>query len=203
MRTRGWQGDPPATDDEARARIIDATMRCVEVRGPTKTGLSDVAAELGVTRQTVYRYFPSTEELLTATAMVAVEPFLDRLVAHCSRLDEPDEVIVEALAYCIERVPKEPHLSTLLATGRADLFTGRFTGPEGMAFGRALVRRFPVDWHAHGFDDAELDELVGLMLRVLQSFVLDPGRARTRAQRRAYLRRWVGPAVRADRRVRA
>src|SRR5690242_3990748 len=49
MRTRGWQGDPPLTDDEARARILDAAKRCVERFGPSKTRLADVANELGVT----------------------------------------------------------------------------------------------------------------------------------------------------------
>ncbi|MEU5875916.1 helix-turn-helix domain-containing protein [Spirillospora sp. NPDC047279] len=63
MRTRGWRGRPPRTDDEARARIIEATTRCVERFGPHKTGLTDVAEELGVTRATVYRYFGTIEEL--------------------------------------------------------------------------------------------------------------------------------------------
>jgi hypothetical protein len=63
MKNRGWQGNPPADDAEARERIITAAMRCLDRYGPTKTGLSDVATELGVTRQTVYRYLRTLQSL--------------------------------------------------------------------------------------------------------------------------------------------
>ena len=52
-----------------------------------------------------------------------------------------------------------------------------------------------IDWDALGYGDAELDEMVEFLLRLLQSFALDPGPARTRAQRRAFLRRWAAPAI--------
>ena len=64
----GWRGDPPGSEAEARERIVGAAMRCVDRYGPEKTGLSDVAHELGVTRQTVYRYVTGTDDLLAAAA---------------------------------------------------------------------------------------------------------------------------------------
>ena len=58
------------------------------------------------------------------------------------------------------------------------------------------VRRFDVDWAAAGFDDGSVDELAEHLLRVIQSFVIDAGRPpRTGEQMRAYLRRWVSPAL--------
>jgi AcrR family transcriptional regulator len=167
-----------------------------ELLGPTKTGLSDVATELGVTRQTVYRYFSSTEELLIATAIVAVEPIFGRLAAHCAGIDDPAEIVVESIAYTIERLPQERHLSLLLATGRSDMFTEGVTSPTAMDFGHTILQRFPIDWAQHGYTPADLDELVEFMLRILQSFVLDPGHPRRKKHAlRAYLRRWVSPAV--------
>ena len=60
-----------------------------------------------------------------------------------------------------------------------------------------MVRRFDVDWAALGFDDDELNELAEYLLRIIQSFVVDPGRPpRTGARLRDYLRRWVAPALR-------
>jgi hypothetical protein len=57
-------------------------------------------------------------------------------------------------------------------------------------------RRADVAWSSLGFTDAELDELAEHLLRIIQSFVLDPGRPPRRAAAlRAYLRRWVAPAV--------
>ena len=70
MRTHGWSGSAPASDDEAIARILDAAGKAIDARG-ADFSIADVARTLGVTRQTVYRYFPSTDALLVASAVHA------------------------------------------------------------------------------------------------------------------------------------
>jgi AcrR family transcriptional regulator len=194
---RGWSGNPPRDDAEARERIIDAAMRCIDRNGPHSTNLSDVASELGVTRQTVYRLYPSTDELFVAVAAAAADSYLDRLAARVSDLTDPAEAVVECIAYTFERLPRERFLGLLLTTGRSDAFVRGVTAPEAMAFGRAMLARMNVDWAAWGYSDAELDGLVEFGLRVLQSLELDPEPTRTRAQLRAFLSRWIAPAVRA------
>jgi len=198
LRTRGWQGTPPVDDAEARERIIAAAMRCIDRYGAAKTGLSDVATELGVTRQTVYRLFPSTQDLFREVAGVAAQGFLDRLQGRVAELSDPADIIVEALAFTIERLPNEPYVGILLAAGDATSFSQQVTATQGFAVARAMVEQMPVDWPAVGFDDQRLDELTELMLRLLQSFSLDPGKGRTRAERRAFLRRWLGAAITAQ-----
>jgi AcrR family transcriptional regulator len=194
---RGWRGDPPRDDDEARERIIDAAMRCIERHGPHKTGLSDVAQELGVTRQTVYRLFESTDALLYAVGAAAADEYLDRLEAHVADISEPGEAIVEGIAYTFERLPQERFLGLLLTTGRSEAFLKGVTSPQAMAFGHSMLGRMNVDWAAVGYAASELDELVEFGLRVLQSLVLDPPRQRSGVRLRAFLQRWVATAVRA------
>jgi hypothetical protein len=71
------------------------------------------------------------------------------------------------------------------------------TSDVALDFGHSMVRRFDVDWAGLGYSDADLGELVEHLLRVIQSFVIDPGRPpRQGAELRRYLRRWVGGAVR-------
>ena len=82
MGHHGWQGNPPGTEDEARRRIVDAATACLDRAGLAKTSLSDVAAEAGVTRQTVYRYFPSLNDILRAVALAGVEEFAGRMERH-------------------------------------------------------------------------------------------------------------------------
>ncbi|MGV0659890.1 TetR family transcriptional regulator, partial [Mycolicibacterium pulveris] len=53
MRSRGWAGATPASDEEAIARILDAVDEVVAEHG-SAIRLADVARKLGVTRQTVY-----------------------------------------------------------------------------------------------------------------------------------------------------
>ena len=192
----GWRGDPPGSEAEARERIVGAAMRCVDRYGPGKTGLSDVARELGVTRQTVYRHFAGTDDLLAAVARSAAGSYLDRLARHLARVTDPVEVVVEALAFTIERLPEERYLGVLLTPGRSGRFFAGVTSPAAIGFARSLLERTAVDWDKAGYGGAELDELGEFSLRVLQSLVLDPGiPPRSGPALRGFLRRWAGPAI--------
>ncbi len=69
---------------------------------------------------------------------------------------------------------------------------------------RSHVRRYDIDWAHYGFDEAGLDELNEFCLRVLHSFLADPGRpARGGDDLRRYLTRWIGPAIAYPQMVRA
>lgn len=77
-RRRGWDGQPPSSDEEAAERIVAAAVKLIGETG-SAVSLADVAAELGVIRQTVYRYFPTADALMHAASLASVDGFLDRL----------------------------------------------------------------------------------------------------------------------------
>jgi AcrR family transcriptional regulator len=194
MRRHGWSGDIPLDDDEAVRRIIEASRSAIDARGTVS--VSEVAQTLGVTRQTIYRYFPTHETLLAATAVSSVAGFLDRLAAQLGSIDDPTEAVVEGIAYTIEQLPHDRYLGLVLQPGKASAFTAGVTSDIAIGFGRSILQRFGVDWAAAGFADGRLDELVEFMLRILQSFIVDPGRpARQGHALREFLNDWVAPAV--------
>ncbi|OBI45873.1 TetR/AcrR family transcriptional regulator [Mycobacterium sp. E796] len=196
MRRHGWSGDIPADDDEAVARIIDTARAAIDQRGTVS--VSEVAQSLGVTRQTVYRYFPTHEALLGATALSAVDAFLNRLATHLGSITDPTEAVVEGIAYTYEQIAHDKYLSLVLQPGKASALTAGVTSDMAISFGRSILQRFEVDWAAAGFTAGKLDELVEVMLRVLQSLIVDPGRpARTGKRLRAFLTDWIAPSVRA------
>ncbi len=195
MRTHGWSGSAPATDDEAVARILDAASKAIDAQG-ADFSIADVARALGVTRQTVYRYFPSTEALLIAAAECAAVDFLGRLATHMQGITDPVDAVAEAIVTTLEWLPKDKHIGLLLVPGRADAHVESMTSDVALQFAHSMVRRFDVDWIAEGFGDDDLNELAEHLLRIIQSFVIDPGRPpRTGEELRRYLRRWVGGAV--------
>jgi len=196
VRRHGWAGDLPASDEDAVERILAATRTCID-RDGASTGIVDVARELGVTRQTVYRYFRTTEDLLTATAFSATAPFLERLASHLARRAwTPAEAVVEGIAFTLEELPQDPYLGLLLTPGRISVVSRDFTSETAMTMGRAMIERFPIDWSTFGFASADLDELVEQMLRMTQSLVVDPGTPpRKGAELRGYLSRWLAPAI--------
>ena len=53
-----------------------------------------------------------------------------------------------------------------------------------------------IDRAVHGWTDAHMNELVEIMLRFVQSLLVDPGDPlRSPAELRAFLHRWVGTAI--------
>jgi AcrR family transcriptional regulator len=197
MRTHGWSGSAPASDDEAVARILSAASKAIDTRG-ADISIADVARQLGVTRQTVYRYFPSTDALLLAAATKAATGYLDRLADRLAGISDPADAAVEGIATTLEWLPNDKHMGLLLGPERASAHTADVTSDVALQFARTMLGRFDVDWAGIGFDDTDLDELAEHLLRIIQSFVIDPGRPpRSGPKLRQYLRRWIAPALRA------
>lgn len=192
MARRGWGGSPPGTDAEATSRIVAAAVELIRVNG--SASIAEVAESLGVIRQTVYRYFPTTDALLQAAAVESVGAFLDRLAEHVRGLTDPAEAVVEGIVFTLDRVPRAPQLRLMLSGEHSH--TEAIASEQAMAFGMTMIQRFDVDWAAHGFDEARLRELVEFQLRIMQSFFISPGDPRrTQDELRGYLSRWVAPAV--------
>ena len=196
MGRKGWAGSPPADDADARKRIVDAALRCIERQGPAQTTLSDVADALGVTRRTVYRYFANSEDLFIAAADVALSGFVAQIEGITSEFDDVTGQMVDVVAYIIERLPDEPLLTLLMENDRNNQFSRRMLQPVVIARCRVILQHTRIDWAALGYDEDAIDELVEFLLRMIQSMVIaPPDPPRTGARLRAYLRRWIGPAL--------
>ena len=51
---------------DTQARILDAAIACVKRWGVDKVTLNDIAQEAGLTRPTVYSYYPGRDEVIKA-----------------------------------------------------------------------------------------------------------------------------------------
>ncbi len=173
MRRHGWSGDIPRNDEEAAGRILDAARRAIDDGQPVT--ISTVAQSLGITRQTVYRYFPTQEALLAATALSSIDAFLDRLAGQLGAISDPTQAVVEGIAYTLEQLSHDRYLRLVVEPGKASAFTAGVTSDVAIGFGRSILQRYDIDWAAAGFDGEKLDGLVEFMLRTLQSFIVDPG----------------------------
>ncbi len=195
MGRKGWAGAPPADDHEARKRIVDATLRIVDSRGAGQTTVSDVADALGITRRTVYRYFAGTEELFTAAADTALQGFVADVKKITADMNVAEQ-LVEVVAYIIERLPREPQLTLLLANDRSNSFSRSMLAPRTIARCRTMLQQTHIKWTTLGYDETTIDELVEFLLRTIQSMVIAPPEPpRSSAELRAYLHRWIGPAL--------
>ena len=81
--------------------ILAAAQRSIRRRGPQKLSLSAVAEEAGVSRPTVYRWFPTKTLLLAAITAYEVEQFDAGLQALADRYDDPSTRFDAALRYVV------------------------------------------------------------------------------------------------------
>lgn len=107
---------PPARETGSYERIVRAAYKCFERYGIERTSIEEIAREAGVTRPTVYRYFPSkihivdlisTEESRKVNAEVR-----RRLVRGLSF----EETLTEALLLIVRIAIENPYVRRILAS---------------------------------------------------------------------------------------
>src|SRR6516162_11469467 len=83
---------------EARpAEIVEAALACFNERGFAATRLEEVAARAGVTKGTIYLYYPSKEDLFKAVVRGELVPNIERLEAAILDAPVPATVMLEQL----------------------------------------------------------------------------------------------------------
>jgi AcrR family transcriptional regulator len=87
----------PTTSDV----ILAAALRTIRARGPEKLSMSAVAAEAGVSRPTLYRWFPTKALLLGAITAYEVEQFDLGLQELADRHRDPARRLDAALRYLV------------------------------------------------------------------------------------------------------
>ncbi len=95
---------------EARpAEIVAAALDCFAARGFAATRLDDVAARAGVTKGTVYLYFPNKEELFKAVVRQSLLPHLERAMGELARVaEDPAERIRRVLGFFARELLNSP-----------------------------------------------------------------------------------------------
>ena len=105
--SKHWNGNPPKNDEHARQILLAAALAVASRDGIEKTNIKKVASELGITRQTVYRLYTSSDELQTAVSNVVGEKILKRLLKAISRFEHFEERAVETIIFLARDIPND------------------------------------------------------------------------------------------------
>src|SRR5947207_3943365 len=105
-----------ATRPDTQARILDAAFGCVSDLGLARTTVEDVARMAGLSRQTIYRYYPSKDHLVTALVLREEEKFLDGIRAAFAADGDLHEAIYHSILFCLRFARQHPLLDRLLDT---------------------------------------------------------------------------------------
>ena len=154
---------PSEGSPEVTAKVVEGALRAITRFGLTKLTVDDVAREAGISRATLYRYFPGRGAVLAAVVQSETERLergLDEALADVSSLSEALAAVAgfgartfvghEALQHLLATEPGTvlPHLcfagaDTLLcvAADRIAPHLCRFMGPlEARRTGELLAR---------------------------------------------------------------
>jgi AcrR family transcriptional regulator len=89
-------------------RILGATLRLVGRRGVKRLGMQEVSEAAGVSRGTLYRYFPSKECLLDAVAIFDERTFNEGLASALAACEEPTERMRAFVAFAFDYIRTHP-----------------------------------------------------------------------------------------------
>ena len=89
-------------------RILVAALGLIGRRGVRRLGMQEVAEAAGVSRGTLYRYFPSKEHVLTAAAAYDERRFSDGVDLALAAARSPEERIGDFVAYAFDFIRSHP-----------------------------------------------------------------------------------------------
>jgi len=119
--------DDTLTESQAarRGRILDAALELSADGGFDAVQMREVAARADVALGTLYRYFPSKENLLLSVMGVQVEALADRLARRPPEGTDPVERVVDVLDRANRALQRQPDVTVAmvraLVSGGADL----------------------------------------------------------------------------------
>ncbi|BBZ72837.1 MULTISPECIES: TetR/AcrR family transcriptional regulator [Mycobacterium] len=177
--------------------ILDTARVVFETYGVRRANIEDVAARAGVSRSTIYRRFPTKDDLFGHVVRREAEEFfttLDRATAGC----DPERAVVEAFALGVRLVHDSP-LYSRIADSEPELL-GMFSRSQAFPIGQFAdgiahtLRRCGAD-----IPDRDLTNIADILLRVALGIIVFPtDRLDTSdpAAVREYAARYLVPIIR-------
>jgi AcrR family transcriptional regulator len=165
-------GGPVGAMTELERTILDTARAVFETYGVRRANIEDVAARAGVSRSTIYRRFPTKDDLFEQVVRREAERFfrtLDQATAGC----DPHQAVIEAFALGVRLVQDSP-LYSRIAESEPELL-GMFSRSRAFPIGQFA------DGIAHtlrrcGAEGAESDlaNIADILLRVALGIIVFP-----------------------------
>lgn len=180
--------------NETQQRILDAAIACVKQWGIEKTSLNDIAKQAGVTRPTVYSYFPNRNDVIRTALLQSGNAFAARLKDHIGRFSKVQDRLVETVVFALEELPKEPYLAVLTEADISGYINrDALSDPEGQEICLSLFDEIFKD---HPIDSNEMIEITEFAARLVLSLLMITGPIKRNSEEvRGFLQRRLLPAA--------
>ncbi len=155
-------------------RLLDAALEAATIHGITKLSMGDVARRADLSRQTLYRYFPSKDALITAVVTTETASLIEQVVDAARRLDDPRASLEAGILAALRVVRDHPLLDRLVRTepeALLPLLTAE--GSPAMVQVRTIVELLLAERRPPGLtDDIALRRFADIVARLLISYAV-------------------------------
>jgi AcrR family transcriptional regulator len=161
---------------DTRERILEGAYVCVARWGLSKTSVEDVIKEAGLSRSTLYRYFPGgRDELISAVVGWEYDRFFARLYEAVRDATSLEEVMERGLSFAHRAITEHEVLQRVLQTEPELLLPAMTVKSEATV---ALVAAFLTPYlHAHRLAPGiVVEEAADFLARMALSYMTAPGR---------------------------
>ncbi|MGF7238657.1 MAG: TetR/AcrR family transcriptional regulator [Frankia sp.] len=195
-----WWGSETALldDDEARRRLVAATARCIVRRGSARLPIDDIAAEAGVSRSTVYRYFKTRDDLILGVLLSRIDLAMEHLVHSLPHPDDAALAIPDLILNSVDLIGGDEVNVALYSEDSRSLVTALEMTSEPIVDGiHRYVGPLLEGWQADGQLRSDLDirETVRWLNTVALLLLAPPWSGRSRDAMRTFLERYLVRAL--------
>jgi AcrR family transcriptional regulator len=193
-----------APGDETGERILAAAIEQTEDFGLRRFTIDDVARRVGVSRVTIYRYFPKKDRLVEAVLLHELRRFLRAIDEAVAPYDTLEDRLVEGFVFALRFLRDHRLLNRMLRT-EPEFILPYLTVRAGpiLAASREFIAGFArreADQGGLPLDEAEIAGVAELLARAVLSFVVTPESVlglRTDAEIRRFAEHYLAPTLQA------
>lgn len=147
----------------AQQRIYQAALKLFALKGSTELNVSELAAEAGVARGTIYNHVTAIDELFKEVADVLASEMNQRILLSFRQQPDPDIKLANGIRLYVKRAHDEPYWG---------LFVSRFAfSSELRRLGAGAPMKILMDGIAHGRYSMRPDQLSSSVILMGSSVV--------------------------------
>jgi len=162
-----------ADDRPARERLLDAALEAAAIHGLSKLSVGDVARQAGLSRQTLYKHFPSKDALVGEVILREAQRMVVEVVTAADAEPDPQRSLEVAILTTLRVTRDHPLLDRLVRTEPEALLP--FLVADGGLVGtavRSVVERI-LDEKVPDLPPVTLRRVADMVSRLLISYAVN------------------------------
>lgn len=184
-------------------KILDAAVNCFHRDSIDKVTMSDIIAESGLARTTVYRHFPVKDDIISQVVLRDIDYLIQHLdsirVRHKDHSLERQQL--EVLYFIIDEISNRPLLVELFSQDPIRINKLGLTNDRVVAYTQqALKPTFELIKRSGRLrKGVKLEDFSDWCRRIIMSFVITPHHDQAdAAKKRAYIKNFIVPSLLTD-----